>query len=81
VPKIKVRPLTILFLVAAVVLTAAGLYYFVTPAHSLAAFVPGHEAHGTNRHIKHGIAMIGLAALALVASWFTTAPDRPVDSP
>jgi hypothetical protein len=79
-PKIRIRPLTILFLVAAVVLTAAGIYYFVTPAHSLPVFVPGHEAHGTNHHIKHGIAMIGLAIIALVAAWFTTAPDRPADS-
>jgi uncharacterized membrane protein HdeD (DUF308 family) len=77
VPKIKVRPLTIVFLLAAAVLIAAGIYYFVTPAHSLAVFVPGHEAHGTNHHIKHGIAMIGLAVIALIAAWFTTATDRP----
>jgi hypothetical protein len=33
-PKIKVRPLTVLFVTAAVVLTATGVYYFVTPAHN-----------------------------------------------
>jgi len=80
VPAIRIRPLTVLFLVIAVVCIAAGIYYFVTPAHSLPAFVPGHEAHGTNHHIKHGIAMIGLAVLALIAAWFTTAPDRHADS-
>lgn len=79
-PAIKIRPLTILFLVIAAACTAAGIYYFVTPAHSLPAFVPGHEAHGTNHHIKHGIAMIGLAVLALIGAWFTTAPDRHADS-
>ena len=79
-PKIKVRPLTVLFVAAAVALTVSAIYYFVTPAHSLPVFVPGHEAHGTNHHIKHGIAMIGLAVVALVAAWFTTAPDRPADS-
>jgi len=80
VSAIKVRPLTIVFLVIAVACTAAGIYYFVTPAHSLPAFVPGHTAHGTNHHIKHGIAMIGLAVVALIAAWFTTGPDRHADS-
>jgi hypothetical protein len=80
VSSIKIRPLTILFLVIAALCIAAGIYYFATPAHNLPAFVPGHEAHGTNHHIKHGIAMIGLAVLALIAAWFTTAPDRRADS-
>jgi hypothetical protein len=74
-PKIKVRPLTVVLVVAAVVLIAIGVYYFVTPAHDLPAFVPGHEAHGTNHHTKHGLAAIGLAVVALVGAWFTTAPD------
>jgi hypothetical protein len=26
--------------------------------------------------VKHGIAMFGLALLALVGAWFTTSPDR-----
>jgi hypothetical protein len=77
---IKIRPLTVLFLVAAAVLAVAGVYYFVTPTHSLAAFVPGHEAHGTNHHIKHGIAMFGLAVIAVVAAWLTSAPDRATAS-
>jgi hypothetical protein len=77
---VKVRPLTVVLIVLAVFFVAAGIYYFVTPAHSLASFVPGHEAHGTNHHIKHGIAMIGLAVVALIGAWFTTAPDRSAKS-
>jgi hypothetical protein len=80
VASIKVRPLTILFLVIAALFVAAGIYYFVTPAHNLASFVPGHTAHRTNHHIKHGIAMIGLAVLALIAAWFTTGPERHANS-
>jgi hypothetical protein len=75
-PQINIRPWTIVLIVLSIALVAAGIYYLVTPAHSLAAFVPGHEAHGTNHHIKHGIAMIGLAVVALIGAWFTTAPDR-----
>jgi hypothetical protein len=74
--EIKIRPLTIVLIVLSVIFVAAGIYYFVTPAHNLAAFVPGHEAHGSNHHIKHGIAMIGLAVLALIGAWFTTTPDK-----
>ena len=78
--KVRIRPLTIILIVIAGLLVAGGIYYFVTPAHSLPSLVPGHEAHGTNHHIKHGIAMIGLAVLALIGAWFTTAPDRHADS-
>jgi hypothetical protein len=73
---VRIRPLTIVLVVVAAALIGVGIYYFVTPAHNLASFVPGHEDHATNHHIKHGIAMIGLAVLALFAAWFTTAPDR-----
>ncbi len=78
--QIKIRPWTIVLIVIAAVFVAAGVYYLVTPAHDLAAFVPGHDAHGTNHHIKHGIAMFGLAALALIGAWFTTTPDKQPDS-
>jgi hypothetical protein len=73
---VKIRPWTVVLIVLAVAFIAVGIYYLVTPAHDLAAFVPGHETHGTNHHTKHGIAMFGLAALALVGAWFTTAPDK-----
>ena len=74
--KIKIRPLTIVCFVLAGAFVAAGIYYVVTPAHSLAAFVPGHDAHAAKHHTKHGIAMFGLAALSLIGAWFSTAPDK-----
>jgi hypothetical protein len=33
-----------------------------------------HEANATHHDIKYGITMFGIAALALIGSWFTTAP-------
>lgn len=78
--KLKVRPLTILLIVLAILFVAGGIYYFVTPAHDLASFVPGHETHGTNHHVKHGLFLIGLAVLALIGAWFTTAPEQPAQS-
>jgi hypothetical protein len=29
-------------------------------------------------HLKHGLAFLGLAAVALVGAWFTTAPGKAV---
>jgi hypothetical protein len=73
---IKVRPLTIVCLVFAGIFVFLGVVYFITAAKSLPAFMPGHQAHVTRHHVKHGIAMFGLALLALVGAWFTTSPDR-----
>ncbi len=79
-PKVKIRPLTIVLVIVAILLVAGGIYYFVTPAHDLASFVPGHEAHGTNHHVKHGLFLIGLAVLVLIGAWFTTAPPQAASS-
>jgi hypothetical protein len=74
----RVQPLTILFVIAALILVAIGVVYFVTPAESLPSFVPGHASHDTTHHLKHGLAAIGLALACLVGAWFTT---RPNDTP
>jgi hypothetical protein len=60
--------------IVAILLVCGGVYYLATPAKNLASFVPGHETGSTHHHIKHGIAMFGLAVLALIGAWFTTAP-------
>jgi hypothetical protein len=72
--EVQVRPLTVVLIVVAVLCVLAGVYYVVTPAKDLPAFVPGHLAHATRHHVKHGLAMFMLAAAALVGAWFTTAP-------
>lgn len=73
----RIRPLTIVLVVVALALVAGSIVYFTTAARDLPALVPGHDAHSSTHHIKHGIAMIMLALAALGAAWFTTAPDRP----
>jgi len=74
---IRIRPLTIVLVVLAVIFIAAGVVYFTKTAADLPSFFPGHDAHSTTHHTKHGIAMIGLAVIALVGAWFTTAPEKP----
>jgi hypothetical protein len=72
----RVRPLTVVCLVVAIVFIALAFMYFSTAAKDLPGFVPGHETHVTRHHTKHGFAKLGLAVVALIGAWFTTAPKR-----
>jgi len=76
-PRFQIRPLTWLLLALVVVFVVLAAVYFVTPAKSLPSVLPGHQAGVTRHHTKHGIAMLGLAVLALVGAWFSSAPARP----
>ena len=75
-PRFQMKPLTWLLLAAAVVFVILAVVYFVTPANQLPSVLPGHTVHTTRHHTKHGIAMLGLAVLACIGAWFTTAPAR-----
>lgn len=79
VPNIKIRPLTVLVLVGAVVLAVVGVLYITDTAAHLPSFFPGHAVHSTKHHYKHGFVALTLAILALLAAWFTTTPDRPTE--
>jgi hypothetical protein len=77
-PTVRQAPtwVTVLLGVAAVVLIAIAVIYFVEPAHKLPSFFPGHTRHGTRARFKHGVAAAVVAALVLVAAWFSTARKR-----
>jgi hypothetical protein len=53
----------------AAVFVVVGIVYFTRTANELPSLLPGHEAGSTKRHVKHGVAMIGLAMVALVGAW------------
>jgi hypothetical protein len=53
-----------------------GIYYWITPAGLLPAFVPGYEAGVAAVHVKHGLASVILGLLVLVYAWFKSAPLR-----
>lgn len=74
---IRFRGQTILLILVAVVFVVLGVIYFTTAADKLPGFLPGHDAHLTKHHTKHGLAMFAVAVVALIGAWFTTAPDRP----
>jgi hypothetical protein len=72
----KNRALILPAAVLGLVLIAVAIVYWVEPAKSLPGFFPGHDAHSTTHHLKHGIAafLVGLAVLAF--GWFQTG-SRP----
>jgi hypothetical protein len=76
VSNVRIRPLTIALLIIAAVLVLIAVVYFTRTAADLPSLFPGHTAHSSKHHVKHGIAALGLAVVAVIAAWFTTAPKR-----
>ena len=57
-------------IILGVIFVAIAIYYCVTPAGSLATFVPGFEAGVTTIHFKHGLASLILGIGLFVLAWF-----------
>ncbi|HWU39181.1 MAG TPA: hypothetical protein VN203_16175 [Candidatus Acidoferrum sp.] len=70
------RVWTVVLFVLGLLCLGLAIYYFVTPAGSLASFVPGHDAGSTHNHTEHGLALLGVAVVCWIGAWLTTAPDR-----
>ena len=77
----KALALSVGLFVIAVGFAVVAYVYLTTTAANLPSFFPGHLAHSTQQHANYGLIA---AVVALVAAWFTTAPepprpDRPAD--
>ena len=59
----------ILLIILGVAFVAAAIYYWVTPAGSLASFVPGHLAGSGHVHVKHGIAAMFAGVACFLGAW------------
>ena len=59
--------------IALLVLTAV---YWIEPAGSLPAFLPGYEAGSPHVHFKHGLGTLILALALFAFAWFQTGPRR-----
>jgi len=46
------------------------IYYWITPAGSLATFIPGYETGVTTIHLKHGLASFILGLGLFAYAWF-----------
>lgn len=72
--RLRFRPLTGLCLLIAAACVVVAVIYLSRSADALPSFFPGHQVGSSHKHTKHGLAFIGLAVLALIGAWFTTAP-------
>ena len=74
----NLRKLALPAVVLGILLVAVAIVYFVTTAHGLPSFFPGHvsatsnEAH--HHHTKHGIAALVVALACFAFAWFQTGP-------
>lgn len=55
---------------------ALAVYYWATPAGSLASWAPGHEAGSNHHHLKHGLAALILGLGCWLWAWFGSAPQK-----
>jgi hypothetical protein len=69
------RVLAIGAVVVGVLLLVVAVVYFVEPASSLPAAMPGHEAGSSHHHVKHGIAALVVALALFAYAWFATGPE------
>jgi hypothetical protein len=70
------KPLVAACVALAVVFVILAIVYFAKTAADLPSFFPGHEAHSTKHHVKHGIAMLGLAVVSLLGAWMLSGPKE-----
>ncbi len=67
------KTLLAIFIILGIAFLALGIYYLVTPAGSLAHYLPGYSAGSSHKHLKHGLASIIVALGFWVLSWFYSA--------
>ncbi len=66
----KNKLLAPLAIVIGIAFVALAVVYWITPAGSLPAYVPGHEAGSSTIHVKHGIGSLLLGLAAFAFAWF-----------
>jgi hypothetical protein len=74
------RALAALAVVVGIALIAIAIVYWAEPAKSLPSFFPGHDAHSTTHHVKHGIASFAVGLAAFAFAWFRTGTKQSVSS-
>jgi amino acid permease len=77
----NLRKLVLPAVLLGLALVAIAVVYFVTTAHSLPSFFPGHvsasSSEAGHHHTKHGIAALVVALALFAFAWFQTGPRTP----
>ena len=74
------RAAVVAVVILGVVLVVVAVVYFAEPAKSLPSFFPGHDAHSSTMHVKHGIAALLVGLGCFVFAWFATGPRSGASS-
>jgi hypothetical protein len=69
------RPLPLIVGILGVVFLVIAAVYWLTPAESLPAFLPGFEAGDVRPHVKHALGSFIIALILFALSWFLGSRD------
>jgi F0F1-type ATP synthase membrane subunit c/vacuolar-type H+-ATPase subunit K len=64
------RALIPLAVLVGVALIVVAIVYWAEPAKSLPSFFPGHDAHSSTHHVKHGVAALAVGLACFAFAWF-----------
>lgn len=67
------KALSFLAAVIGVILVGVAVVYFLTPANSLPAFLPGYDPAIAKTHLKHGVAALVLGVGFAASAWLARA--------
>lgn len=70
------KTLVWLAVILGLVFLALAAYYWMTPAGSLPAYLPGYEAGSAHVHFKHGLASAILGIALFIYAWFQSGPKK-----
>jgi hypothetical protein len=70
------KPMVWIAAVLGIVLLVLTAIYWIEPAGSLPAFLPGYETGSAHIHFKHGIGTLILALALFAFAWFQTGPRK-----
>ena len=77
----NLRKLVVPAALLGIALVVVAIVYFVTTAHSLPSFFPGHvsatSGEAGHHHTKHGIAALVVALALFAFAWLQTGPRTP----
>jgi hypothetical protein len=66
------KSLATIALILGILFAALAIYYWITPASALPAFLPGYNPAMLTPHFKHGLAALIVGILLFIYAWFAT---------
>jgi len=64
--------LMLIGVVLAIISAIVAVIYFSKTAGALPHFFPGYDKGSVTKHVKHGLAFVGLAIVLLIGSWMVS---------